>query len=428
MRRLLIRPLPLLLSAVLLGFALAFLIIVPTVNPPQRDIEELFWLMGSSGGLTALVAYVLYRRGAIWWFGSLRVTLLALIALTVALIFVNVLRVAQLMFISTHDLALTTALLVFAGLIAGVSVYLIADTLIRRIKALAAASDRLARGDLQVRLDVQGSDELAQLSHSFNLMAQALQQMDEFKSRLEEGRRDLIAWVSHDLRTPLAAIRVMNEAILDGVAADPQDVERYMRDMQYEIHNLSRLIDDLFELSRMETGHLQLTIEPISLRDLISDTLSGLRVRAELGSVQLRGQVDAAVNMVNVAPDKIQRVLSNLLDNALEHTPPNGAVTLLAKRDGDVVVVSVHNTGTAIAADDLPHIFESFYQGTAGKARQQSLNGKRGTGLGLAIARGFVEAHGGQISVRSLPDQGTTFTFTLPQRAAIGNSLKASPA
>src|SRR5262249_44264562 len=168
-------------------------------------------------------------------------------------------------------------------------------------------------GDFKVRSAVQGNDELARLSQTFNMMADTLQAVDEQKELLEQTRRNLLAWISHDLRTPLASIRVMNEAIIHGVASDSQTVQRYMVNMQREIQHMSHLIDDLFELSQLETGKLTITCEPASLRDLISDTLSGMKTQAEYQHVELVGQVEHEIDMINMAADKIQRVLYNIL-------------------------------------------------------------------------------------------------------------------
>jgi signal transduction histidine kinase len=406
------RSLLLLLSSVLFGLALAILIIIPILRPPSTDVQQLVLFMAGTGGITALITYLLYWRGATQWFHSLRWTLFAMIALTVVLVMVNVWLVAQLMFISVHDLVLTIALLVFAGFISTISVNLISSRLIEHIHKLVKASEQLAQGDFNIHLPVEGKDELAKLSQAFNQMAHALQSVDEQKNALDQTRRDLLAWVSHDLRTPLASMRVMNEAIIDGVASDSQTVERYMRDMQREIQHMSHLIDDLFELAQLETGHLKIVREPTSLRDLISDTLGAMKARAEHNQIELQGTLADHVDIINIAADKIQRVLYNILDNAIRYTPPGGKITLVACRQETKIEIRIHNTGSVIAPDDLPKVFQSFYQGEA--SRTQLGNKRRGTGLGLAIARGFVEAHGGEIWVQSHPDQGTTFCFALP--------------
>jgi signal transduction histidine kinase len=406
-------PLILLVIGALAAWILAMMIIVPELQPPMGDIKLLFASMGSTGIATVAVVYILYRRRAIQRFNSLRWTLLATIILTVVLVFVNVFLTAKFMYISYHDLTLTTALLVFAGVIAIISAHLISGVIIDRIQELAKAARQVAKGDLGTRITTEGNDELTDLAKTFNDMAYALQTVDEQKRLLEQARRDLIAWVSHDLRTPLASMRVMVEAMADGVVTDAQTVSRYHQNIQNEIQHLSRLIDDLFELAQLDTGKLTLERQTISLRDLISDTLGSMSVRAAQAGVKINGTVDEAVSTACLAPDKIQRVLYNLLDNALHHTPPDGQVTLLAKQQNDTIQIAIHNTGSYINPADLPHIFTSFYRGE--RSRMQTKDGYRGTGLGLAIARGFVEAHGGTITVESQPESGTTFTINLPR-------------
>jgi signal transduction histidine kinase len=308
---------------------------------------------------------------------------------------------------------LTTALLVFAGVISVVSVQLFSSVITARIRVLMQASEQVAKGNFATRTTIEGGDELAELAKTFNNMAAALESVDVQKRELEQARRDMIAWASHDLRTPLAAMRVMNEAIIDGVVTDAETINRYHQNIHTEIQHLSHLIDDLFELTQLDTGHLKLDLQMTSLRDLISDTLGSMNARATRAGVSLTGTVGADVDMACIAPDKIQRVLHNLIDNALHHTPAGGKVTLAAEQNDHSIQISVTNSGAAIPEADLPHIFTSFYRGE--RSRSQSSDGYRGTGLGLAIARGFVEAHGGEIRVESKPDAGTTFTFTIPQ-------------
>jgi signal transduction histidine kinase len=406
--------LPLLLTfTVIMAFYVAMMIIVFALNPPMEDVRLLFGFMFGTGSVTVGGVYLLYRFRLVQRFNSLRWTMLAIIVLMFTLMFINVWVTAQLMFISTHDLILTTALLVFAGIIAVVSVLVISSTLINRIADLAKAARRLALGDMQVRLVVDGNDELADLSKTFNSMAAALQELDEQKRAVEQTRRNLIAWVSHDLRTPLAAVRAMNEAILDGVVSDAETIARYNTNIQREVQHLSRLIDDLFELVQLDTGHPRIVYELTSLRDLISDTIGSISARAKQRGVIIQCEVDSGIDPVYIAPDKIQRVLSNLLDNALHHTPNDGQIMLSAQRVDRELCVSVYNSGSCIAPEDLPHIFKSFYRGE--RSRTQDTNGYRGTGLGLAIAKGFAEAHGGTLSVSSQPEHGTTFTLVIPQ-------------
>ena len=217
--------------------------------------------------------------------------------------------------------------------------------------------------------------------------------------------------------TPLASLQLVIEAMVDGMADDEETRQRYLKTAQGEISNLRELISDLFELSQLESGHIDLDIQRTSLSDLLSDTLSTLRPMAERRGVKLDGHVGSDVDPVLIDPEKIHRVLYNLLTNAIRHTPVGGEVSLTAAIEGDRVRVSVSDSGEGIASEDLPHIFERFYRGEQARTRDQ--DGQRGAGLGLAIARGLIEAHKGTIEVSSQQGQGAQFSFTLPRRAAV---------
>ncbi|MDQ7037039.1 MAG: ATP-binding protein [Anaerolineae bacterium] len=283
-----------------------------------------------------------------------------------------------------------------------------------RLFGLAKAADKLAQGDLSTRLDVRGNDEIALLIRSFNAMARDLQEVDIQKRQLEKTRRDLVAWVSHDLRTPLTSMRVMMEALADGVITDDETQSRYIKTTLNEIEHLSRLIQDLFEMARLDVGHLELDYAQTPIADLISDTIGGLMPKAQRKNILLTGHVEDDIDLVQVAPDKIQRVLKNLIDNAIQYSPTGERVVVTAyRKDNDCIQVDIHNTGVHIAKDVLPNLFDSFYRGEQSRANTDN---ERGTGLGLAIARGFIQAHGGEIWVESLPQSGTTFSFTVPER------------
>jgi signal transduction histidine kinase len=398
------------LASALVG---AMLVIMLSMNPPERDIRLLLLFMSSTGILTLSVAYLLYRLGLVRLLPGLRWGLTAMTVVTVVLIFANVWVTAKLMFINPHDLGLTTALLIFGGVMAIAFGLFVANALTDSIRELSGAAERLARGDLNTRLKTQGNDELAELAKTFNWMAESLQEVDQQKRELDRTRRNLVAWVSHDLRTPLTSIRAMVEALADGVVTDPETTARYLNDTRTEIQHLSRLINDLFELAQLDVGRLQLSREITSLRDLLSDTFSSMSVQAREHQVTLKFDVTGDIDPVYIAPDKIQRVLYNLVGNAVRYSSEGSEVTLSAHPANGLVQVEVHNTGVSIPASDLPHIFENFYRGEA--SRMQSQDGHRGAGLGLAIARGFVEAHGGQIWVESQAERGTTFFFTLPR-------------
>jgi signal transduction histidine kinase len=240
-------------------------------------------------------------------------------------------------------------------------------------------------------------------------MAARLQAADQKQRELDTLRRNLIAWAGHDLRTPLASIQAIVEALADGVVDDDATEERYLRTAQREIRSLSLLIDDLFELAQIDAGGLRLELAPNSISDLISDTMESFSELAARQEVKLAGSAGPGVDPVLMDVQQIGRVLSNLLGNALRHTPPGGTVRVEARRTDGGVEVSIGDTGEGVDAKDLPHIFDRFYRGEKSRSRATG-----GAGLGLAIAKGLIEAHGGSIGVESTAGTGTRFTFTLP--------------
>ena len=380
---------------------------------PVGEVQQLLAFMTMTGLMSSLLSFAFYRLGILEWFRSLRWAIWMVIALLVLMIFLNVWVIARLTFIQAHYLTLTSVLLVFAGLSALTIGFFASKTMTDRLSKLHDATQALAQRDFTVRLKISGNDEIAQLADTFNDMAQNLQEVEEQKQQLEQTRRDLTAWVSHDLRTPLASIRVMIEAMLDGVVDDEETVQRYLDNSRAEVQHLSHLIDDLFELAQLDVGHLKLNLQQASIRDLISDTLGSMTAKADQQGITLVGNVSEDVDMIRMAPDKIQRVLTNLVDNAIKYADSGVSVTLRAWRSGDDLRIDIHNSGSFIPQDVLPRLFESFYRGEGSRMRGD--DGARGTGLGLAIARGFIEAHDGRIWASSVEADGTTFSFTLPQ-------------
>ena len=395
-------------SAVLVGVALV------SLELQMGNLEELVAVMFGTGISVTLLSYAFYRTGLLQWFGSLRLTMILVSLFTVGLIVLHVWFLSQLMFVDQQYVSLTNTLLIFVGLTAITFGYFVSRAMTDRLKYLSQAANKLAEGDLGTRLPVRGNDEISQLTVSFNMMAQNLQEVDDQKRQLEKMRRDLVAWVSHDLRTPLTSMRVMMEALADGVITDEETTSRYLNNSLSEIEHLSHLIDDLFEMAQLDVGHFDLDFYSTSIRDMISDTISSMMPSASARNITLSGNVDDDVDLVVVAPDKIQRVLYNLVSNAIKYTPANESVIISAKRIDSGVQVDVHNTGVYIDVETLPLLFQSFYRGESSRA--QGADGERGTGLGLAIARGFVEAHGGKIFAKSSPETNTTFSFTLPDR------------
>ena len=377
--------------------------------PPMRELGLMALYLGLTALVSSLAGYIAYRLGWINFSPTLRWTLLGGYALASVLTFFNVWFSAQMMFASEHDLLLAIVLLVFAGGMAMVLGYFLSITITERIGQLKTAAEQLAQGDLKTRVPVHGRDEVASLAAAFNQMAEQLQTADKKQRELENMRRDLIAWVSHDLQTPLTSMRAILEALSDGMVDDPETVKRYLQTAQRDVRSLSSLIDDLFQMAQLDAGGLPLHAAQASLGDLLSDTLESFTQLARQQGITLGGNVEADVDPVFMDTQAIGRVLNNLIGNALRHTPPHGQVSVGVRRTGSGVEVSVSNTGEEIRAEDLPYIFDRFYRGDKSRSRTTG-----GAGLGLAISRSIVRAHGGEIWVESGAGKETRFTFRIP--------------
>ena len=393
---------------VLAIFILSLGIFYLVMSPPMNELGLMAMFLAITALVSSLAGYLAYRLGWIALTPSLRWGLMATYAISSILTFFNVWYSAYRMFASPHDLLLAIVLLIFAGGMAMALGYFLSSTITDRIQLLKQAAEKLAQGNLETRVLISGRDEVATLAESFNQMASQLQAMDEKQRELERLRKDLIAWVSHDLQTPLASIRAILEAISDGVVEDTETVKRYLNTAQRDVRSLSALIDDLFQMAQLDAGGFPLEKEDASLADLISDTLESFSALASQQEITLEGSAEVDVDPVLMDTQRIGRVLNNLIGNALRHTPAGGKVTVNARRAGSGVEVTVRDSGEGIRAEDLPNIFESFYRGEKSRSRATG-----GAGLGLAIARGIVRAHGGEIRVESQPGD-TRFIFTLP--------------
>ncbi len=373
-------------------------------------IEQLAISMSGTGILTTVISYVLYRTHTLSRLGSIQWAFGTMIAFTVGLVMVNLWIISQRMFFSTVYLSMMLSVLVFATLTALTFGYFIAKAMTDRLKELSTGANELSKGNLQHQLAVNGNDEIAKLTEHFNHMAKELATVDEEKQKLEQARRDLIAWVSHDLRTPLTTMRVMLEALTDGIISDEKTQKRYLNTSLGEIEHLSHLIDDLFELVQLDVKGISLDITPTSLRDLISDTVSAFHAKAENKAQRISANLRHTQETIRLAPDKIQRVLSNLLDNAIKYSPPEAEINISTTSENGYVSVCIRNYGVSLSKESTHKVFDSFYRGETSRMTQ---NGERGVGLGLAIAKGFVEAHQGVIWAES-DNQSTSFVFTLP--------------
>ena len=296
---------------------------------------------------------------------------------------------------------------VLATLLAGFSLFFL---LTRRLRALGAAVKAYRAGELDLRVQGGGSDEIGELGRSFNEMAAALEAGVE-KLRLSERlRTELIANVSHDLRSPLASVRgYLETVILKNGQITAEQRREFLEICMKNVGSLGRLVEELFELVRLETRQVQPRRECLQIAELAQDVALKLRPQAEAAAVDLKALPSDGIPLVQADVGMIERVMTNLIENALRFTPAGGSVRVEVSMMQREVAVRVTDTGRGIAAEDLPHVFDRFYR--SDKSRDRTAGG---AGLGLAIAKGIVELHGGRISAVSAPGRGSTFTFLLP--------------
>jgi signal transduction histidine kinase len=394
------------------ALAIALVCAATLFGVPAADLLAVGVLLLGVGGAGGLAALVLLRPVVLERLGGVRAQVVVAALLGSLLLVGMVIAGAGAMFISSHDLSILLTMVLFAAVLAVGFSLRAAAPLARRVEQLRLGTARLAEGDLGAKVKVEGHDELAALGEDFNRMAAALEQAKMREREADEARRDLVAAVSHDLRSPLASARALIEAVADGVVDDPATRARYLASAKSELAKLGRLVDDLFELARIDAGVLRLELEETSLRDLVSDTLSSFGPEAKRRGVRLVGEIAPEVDPVLASPSKLQRVLYNLVSNALRHTPADGSVFLRAEPEEDVVRVEVADTGEGIAPEDLPRVFERSFRGERSRSSPET-GDDSGAGLGLAIARGLVEAHGGKIDVASRLGEGSRFSFTL---------------
>jgi len=397
---------------VLLGLGGAFLaalgIAIVVMQAPSSDIKDLVIFLLTSSLPSLLIGYLIFTL-ARKRLRSIKQKVLLAYGLGIAIAIFNIYVTSRLMFVSQHDFLLLGLLLIFAGLLSASFGYLLATNITQSLTRLQEGAAQLATGNFSARVKVDEVDEFSEVADAFNMMADELQNSFAQQKELEQMRRNLVAAVSHDLRTPLTSVRAMVEALADDVVTEPEAVQRYYTNILSQTKSLSNLIDDLFELSQLETEQIQLQLEPVNLNDLLSDVLESMQAQARNKGLTLNGVFSPNLPNIQAEMLKIQRVLYNLLQNAIRHTPAGGTITLTTQVVPHGVQVDVADTGPGICAEDLPHIFDQFFRGEKSRSRETG-----GAGLGLTISKRIVEAHHGQIWVDSPPGQGAKFSFTLP--------------
>ncbi|WP_037574735.1 sensor histidine kinase [Phaeacidiphilus oryzae] len=366
---------------------------------------------GAAGLLGWPAVRLLRRRSvALSLFTVAVVTVLAMTAGTVA--------VARAMFLSDHDFGVVLTVVCMAAVVSLAVAALLGRQVVRGSRALARAARTVGSDAGFVAPEQPLGAELAELSAELATTSARLAESRERERALESSRRELIAWISHDLRTPLAGLRAMAESLEDGVAEDPA---RYHARIRTEVERLTGMVDDLFELSRIQAGALSLSLSRVSVYDLVGDAIAGAYPLARERGVRLVGDRIEPVP-VRVDPREITRVLANLLFNAIRATPSEGRVAVAARRRDQDVVLSVTDGCGGIAEQDLSKVFDAGWRGSTARTPRESggaageLAGS-GAGLGLAIVRGIVEAHAGRASVRNT-EGGCCFEIALPAEPA----------
>ena len=325
---------------------------------------------------------------------TVRLQLAALAVLAVVLPLAAVLLSGWVMFHMGDDKKIL-AVMAISALTAIIAALVVARSIADSIDRVRYASRELATGDLASRAPESGPAEVAQLAASFNEMGESL-------GRLFDTRRELVAWASHDLRTPLANMQAMIEALEDGLG----EPDEYLPALREQVGVLSQLVADLFELARIDAGALTLEMHELPIGPVVSSSLRGVEAEARLRGVHLASSVDESARAL-FAPDKVERVLMNLLTNALRHTPSDGAVAVRVDSLETEVQVAVEDTGDGLDEEVRDRMFERFWRGDRARS-------SRGAGLGLAIARGLIEAHGGRIWAEDREGGGARVCFTLP--------------
>ena len=374
---------------------------------PVEHVKNLALFLLESGGVSLLVslvaAWMLLRRR-----GRLALKLAVVCAVGPAVAAINTYYTADSMLIKQSDLGLLILLLAFSCGVGIAFAVALARTLAARIGRLVQAARQIGRGVATVQAP-EGADEVGELGRTLNQLSARLQESDRRRREMERERQLLLAAVSHDLRTPLTSLRAVVEALGDGIVQDEQTSRRYLAGARQQVRQLETLIDDLFELSRLEAGVIRLERSAVPVVALIDEAVESVRLQAEGAGIEIESRVVDNLPLVDVDAARIGRVLLNLLANALRHTPAGGRITVAAAREGQDVLISVRDTGSGIDAADLPHIFERFYRGEKSRSRQHG-----GAGLGLAIARGLIDAHGSRIWAESTSGAGTAMHFTIP--------------
>ena len=348
----------------------------------------------------AVIVMQFKRRGSIGTHVSVLIcaTIVAIVASTVA--------ISVEMYLSSHDLQVLLSVIVISAAMAALAAAFMLRRLRRSLARLQRAARQIGSGEI-VTADVESSREFAELSSQLAQSSTQLAAARAEVEQLDQSRRQLVAWVSHDLRTPLAGMRAMAEALEEGVVDDPAEYIRQIRD---QVDAVNGMVDGLFELSKIQSGMLKLSKEPVVVLDLVSDVVSDMQALAATRGIRITHAGMADV-VLNADAGELSRVVANLLVNSIRHAPEHSEIQVSAQRlDGDRIVLTVLDQGPGVQSQDLGRMFDMGWRGTAARTPE---DGGAGAGIGLAIVRGIVEAHGGQVSAAHVPG-GFQLDVTLP--------------
>jgi signal transduction histidine kinase len=351
--------------------------------------------------------------------GSLSNQFAAGVALVFAVVLAGVGGVALLMLISPEDAYVLATLLAFAGALAVYSSWLLTRGIREDVETVRDALRAVGEGRAAPeRIETGGRDEIAELARAAEEMSRRLAEHEAQRDTSERARRDLIAAISHDLRTPLTSLQLlangMEDGLLDATASEPG----YLEEIGFHVRSLSAMVDDLFELTRLEAGDIEWSIQRVQLDQLVGETVEAMRPQAAAKGVTVETRVQVGLGAAAANPEKLQRVLFNLIQNAIRHTPEDGSVTVAAESAGPTIEVEVADTGSGIPSSERGRVFDPFFRGDDARSAE-------GSGLGLSICRAIIEVHGGRIWVGDAAG-GTRVRFTLP-RAGLEQSELARP-
>jgi len=400
-----LRPFAMLLALVLLGAGGA-LLVAAALGMKASEVAHLAGLLAPAVVVTVVAATL---ASSLLRHTSLRQRYLAIAAIGTMVALGNLFALTQAMFVSARAATVLAVVLTYSSAAGLAAAFASARTSASALDQVTGIAEIIGGGDLSARVGpLDAGPELDRLAATIDQMADRLQVVRDQEQRVEQTRKDLITAVSHDLRTPLANLRAMVEAIDERVVTDPPTMRRYVVDMRRSVAQLSSLVNDLFEMVQVDAGAIEAETDRAQLDDVIASAIAMVEVEAARKGVLLATDVQGT-EAAMCSPHLI-RVLQNLLVNAVRHTPADGTIRVEGRHHRGAVRLVVEDTGEGISEADLPHVFDPFYRADAARSGG-------GAGLGLALAERIVHALGGTIEVASRPDRGARFDLTLPLSA-----------